>query len=269
MHEREVSMAGSLAGKVALITGASSGIGRATALALAGAGADVALNYYSLHDDAAETAEQIRAMGRKALLYPVDVSDQSAVDAMVIDAVEQLGRIDFFVSSAVYSDREPFHTANMAGFRRTLDVSMMGAYYGLRATCNQMIQQGEGGAVVIVSSPHGQIAFPNCMAYNMAKAGLDMMAKTAATELLPHKIRVNCVYPGWTDTPGERKFLSDDGIAKAAPGLPWGRLATPEEIAGAIRFLLEPGADYITGTILHIDGGLFLPWWSKRGSGDL
>ena len=262
-------MTGSLAGKVALITGASSGIGRATALALAEAGADVALNFFSLPDDAAQTAEQIRAMGRRALLYPVDVSNQAAVEAMVTDAAAKLGRVDLFVSSAVYSDREPFHTADMDGFRRTLDVSMMGAYYGLRACCNQMIRQGNGGSVVIVSSPHGQIAFPNCMAYNMAKAAIDQMAKTAATELLPHKIRVNCVYPGWTDTPGERKFLNDDGIAKAAPGLPWGRLATAEEIAGAIRFLLEPGADYITGTILHIDGGLFLPWWSKRANGDL
>jgi glucose 1-dehydrogenase len=262
-------MTGSLAGKVALITGASSGIGRATALALAEAGADVALNYFSLPDDAAQTAEQIRAMGRRALLYPVDVSNQTAVETMVADVAAKLGHVDLFVSSAVYSDREPFHTANMDGFRRTLDVSMMGAYYGLRACCNQMIRQASGGAVVIVSSPHGQIAFPNCMAYNMAKAAIDQMAKTAATELLQHKIRVNCVYPGWTDTPGERKFLNDDGIAKAAPGLPWGRLATAEEIAGAIRFLLEPGADYITGTILHIDGGLFLPWWSKRANGDL
>ena len=262
-------MAGSLAGKVALITGASSGIGRATALALAEAGADIALNYYSLHDDAETTARQIRKLGRKAALYPVDVSEQAAVEEMAEDVVKVLGRIDLFVSSAVYSDREPFHTANMDGFHRTLDVSMMGAYYCLRATCNQMIRQGEGGAVVIVSSPHGQIAFPNCMAYNMAKAAIDQMAKTAATELLQHKIRVNCVYPGWTDTPGERKFITDEAIAKAAPGLPWGRLATSEEIAGAIRFLLEPGADYITGTILHIDGGLFLPWWSKRGSGDL
>lgn len=262
-------MTGSLAGKVALITGASSGIGRATALALAEAGADIALNFFSLPDDAAQTAEQIRAMGQRALLYPVDVSNQADVEAMVTDVAAKLGRVDLFVSSAVYSDREPFHTANMDGFRRTLDVSMMGAYYCLRACCNQMIRQADGGAVVIVSSPHGQIAFPNCMAYNMAKAAIDQMAKTAATELLPHKIRVNCVYPGWTDTPGERKFLNDDGIAKAAPGLPWGRLATADEIAGAIRFLLEPGADYITGTILHIDGGLFLPWWSKRANGDL
>jgi len=262
-------MAGTLAGKVALVTGASSGIGRATALALAEAGADVALNYFTMAEGAEATAEKIRALGRKAALYPVDVSDQAAVEAMADDTAKRLGRIDLFVSSAVYSDREPFHTANMDGFRKTLDVSMMGAYYGLRACCNQMIRQGQGGAVVIVSSPHGQIAFPNCMAYNMAKAALDQMARTAATELLPHKIRVNCVYPGWTDTPGERKFMSDDKIAQAAPGLPWGRLATAEEVAGAIRFLLEPGADYMTGTILHVDGGLFLPWWSKRGSGDL
>ena len=262
-------MAGTLTGKVALVTGASSGIGRAAALALAEAGADIALNFYAHVAEAERTAEQIRALGRRVELYPVDVSDQAAVEAMVTDAVAKLGRMDLFVSSAVYSDREPFHTANMAGFRKTLDVSMMGAYYGLRATCNQMIRQGEGGAVVIVSSPHGQIAFPNCMAYNMSKAAIDQMARTAATELLPHKIRVNCVYPGWTDTPGERKFLSDDKIAQAAPGLPWGRLATSEEVAGTIRFLLEPGADYITGTILHVDGGLFLPWWSKRGSGDL
>ena len=249
--------------KVALVTGAASGIGRATALALAKAGADVAVNDISPRVEA--VAAEIRALGRRAWAYPVDVTDQAAVEAMVAS----LPRVDVFVSSAVFSEREPFTTANMAGFRKTIDVSMWGAYYGLRAVSNRMLAQGDGGAAVIVSSPHGQIAFPNCMAYNMAKAALDMMAKTAATELLSHKIRVNCVYPGWTDTPGERKFLSDDKIAQAAPGLPWGRLATAEEVAGTIRFLLEPGADYITGTILHVDGGLFLPWWSKRGSGDL
>ncbi len=198
----------------------------------------------------------------------MDVSDQAAVDRMVADAVSKLGRMDVFVSSAVFSEREPFTTADMAGFRKTIDVSMWGAYYGLRATCARMIEQKQGGSAVIVSSPHAQIAFPNCMAYNMAKAALDQMMRTAATELLPHKIRVNSVYPGWTDTPGERKFFTDDAIQKAASGLPWGRLATADEIARAVLFLAEPGSDYITGTVLHIDGGLFLPWWSKRGSGD-
>ena len=249
--------------KVALVTGAASGIGRATALALARAGADVAVNDISPRVE--EVAAEIRALGRQAWAYPVDVTDQDAVEAMVA----ALPRVDLFVSSAVFSEREPFTTANMAGFRKTIDVSMWGAYYCLRAVSNRMLAQGEGGAAVIVSSPHGQIAFPRCMAYNMAKAALDMMMKTAATELLPHKIRVNAVYPGWTDTPGERKFLSDEGIRNAAPDLPLGRLATAEEIADAVLFLAGPQSSYVTGTILHIDGGLFLPWWSKRGTGEL
>lgn len=260
-------MSGSLAGKVALVTGASSGIGRATAIKLAAAGADVAINYLTMPESAESAAAEIRAMGRQALLYRVDVSDQAAVDRMVADLVTKLGRVDLFVSSAAFSEREPFVSADMTGFRKTIDVSMWGAYYGLRATCARMIEQRQGGSAVIVSSPHAQIAFPHCMAYNMAKAALDQMMRTAATELLPHKIRVNCVYPGWTDTPGERKYFTEDAIKKAATGLPWGRLATADEIARAILFLAEPGSDYITGTVLHIDGGLFLPWWSKRGSG--
>lgn len=262
-------MAGSLAGKVALVTGASSGIGRAAAVKLAGAGADVALNYFTMPEGAEAAAADIEKLGRRALLYRVDISDQSAAERMVADAIAKLGRMDVFVSSAVFSEREPFTTADMAGFRKTIDVSMWGAYYCLRATCAHMVEQKQGGSVVIVSSPHAEIAFPNCMAYNMAKAALDQMMRTAATELLPHKIRANSVYPGWTDTPGERKFITDEAIAKAATGLPWGRLATSDEIARAILFLAEPGSDYITGTVLHVDGGLFLPWWSKRGSGDL
>ncbi len=249
--------------KVALVTGAASGIGRATALALAEAGADVAVN--DISPRVAEVAAEIRALGRQAWAYPVDVTDQAAVEAMVAG----LPRLDIFVSSAVFSEREPFTTANMAGFRKTIDVSMWGAFYCLRAATNRMLAQGDGGTAVIVSSPHGQIAFPNCMAYNMAKAALDMMMKTAATELLPHRIRVNAVYPGWTDTPGERKFLSDEGIRSAAAELPLGRLATAEEVAGAVLYLAGPASSYVTGTILHIDGGLFLPWWSKRGTGEL
>jgi glucose 1-dehydrogenase len=260
-------MAGPLAGKVALVTGASSGIGRAAAIKLAEAGADVALNFLTLPEGAESAATEIQRFGRQALLYRVDVSDQAAVEQMVVDAVARLGRMDVFVSSAVFSEREPFTTADMAGFRKTIDVSMWGAFYGLRAACARMIEQKQGGSAVIVSSPHAQIAFPQCMAYNMAKAALDSMMRTAATELLPHKIRVNCVYPGWTDTPGERKFFTDEALKQAATALPWGRMATADEIARGILFLADPASDYITGTVLHIDGGLFLPWWSKRGSG--
>jgi glucose 1-dehydrogenase len=256
-----------LAGKVALVTGASAGIGKASALALAQQGADVAINYLTFPEGAEEVAGQIRALGRKALLCRVDVSDQAAVEEMVQRVVKELGRLDIFVSVAVYSDREPFHTADMAGFRRTIDVSMWGAFYGMRASVNQMLKQGGGGNVIMVSSPHAHLAFPSCMAYNMAKAALDQMARTAAVELFDHRIRVNIVYPGWTDTPGERKFFSDDFLAKAAKQLPWGRLAKPEEIARGVVFLADPDSDYITGTTLSIDGGSQLPWWSERGSG--
>jgi glucose 1-dehydrogenase len=257
-----------LAGKVALVTGASAGIGKASALALAQQGADVAINYLTLPEGAEELAGQIRALGRKAILCRVDVSDQAAVEAMVQRVVTELGRLDIFVSVAVYSDREPFTTADMAGFRRTIDVTMWGAFYGMRASVNQMLKQGGGGNVIVVSSPHAHLAFPSCMAYNMAKAALDQMARTAAVELFQDRIRVNIVYPGWTDTPGERKFFSDEVLARAAKQLPWGRLAKPEEIARGVVFLADPDSDYITGTTLSIDGGSQLPWWSERGSGE-
>ncbi len=257
-----------LAGKVALVTGASAGIGKAAALALAREGADVAVNYLTMPEGAEEVAGRIRALGRRVLLLPADVADQAAVEAMVGRVAAELGRLDVFVSVAAYSDREPFHTADMAGFRRTIDVSMWGAFYGLRASVNQMIKQGGGGNAVIVSSPHAHLAFPACMAYNMAKAALDQMARTAAVELFPHRIRVNLIHPGWTDTPGERKFFTEEVLRRSAKNLPWGRLARPEEIARGIVFLVDPDSDYVTGSTLSIDGGSQLPWWSKRETGE-
>lgn len=261
-------MSQKLAGKKALVTGASSGIGKATALMLAEAGCDVAMNYYSLHEAADEAAGKIRALGRQALQFPVDISDQPAVERMVAEMVEKLGGIDILVTSAVYSDRDLFWKADLDGFRRTIEVSMMGPYYVLRAVANRMIERGQGGSVVVISSPHARVAIPSCMAYNMAKAANDQMARTAAIELCRYKIRVNIIYPGWTDTPGERKFFSEETLARAAQDLPWGRMCQPEEIARGVLFLVDPDSDYITGSTLSIDGGSQLPWWSKRGTGE-
>lgn len=257
-----------LSGKVALVTGASAGIGRAAALALAQAGADVALNFLTLPEAGEETAAHIRKLGRRALSCPVDISDQPAVEVMVERVVAELGRLDIFVSSAVFSDREPFVEADMVGFRRTIDVSMWGAFYALRACCRQMIRQGQGGNVVIVGSAQASVAIPGSMAYNMAKAATEQMARTAALELAAHKIRVNILRPGWTDTPGERKFFTEEVLRHAATALPWGRMAKPEEIARGILFLVDPASDYITGSTLSIDGGSQLPWWSKRTTGE-
>jgi glucose 1-dehydrogenase len=256
-----------LAGKVALVTGASAGIGRAAAIGLAREGADVALNYLGYEESAEKAAAEIRALGRRALLLPVDISDQDAVEKMVAQTATDLGRIDILVTAAVFSDRDFFYKADMAGFRRTIDVSMWGPFFVLRATTNQMLRQGQGGCVVVVGSPHAHVALPTSMAYNMAKAANDQMARTAAVELLKHRIRVNIVHPGWTDTPGERKYFSEEMLKKAGEILPWGRMAQPEEIARGILFLVDPDSDYVTGSTLSIDGGSQLPWWSKRGQG--
>jgi glucose 1-dehydrogenase len=256
-----------LSGKVALVTGASAGIGRASALALAREGADVALNYFGYDESAEKAAAQIRGLGRRALLLPVDISEQDAVEALVSKSVAELGRIDILVTAAVFSDREFFYKADMAGFRRTIDVSMWGPYYVLRAVTNQMLRQGQGGSVVVVGSPHAHVALPTTMAYNMAKAANDQMARTAAVELIKHRIRVNIVHPGWTDTPGERKYFSEEMLKMAGAILPWGRMAQPEEIARGVLFLVDPDSDYVTGSTLSIDGGSQLPWRSTRGEG--
>ena len=257
-----------LTGKVALITGASSGIGRATAVMLAKCGADVALNYWTMPESAEEAAVEIRALGRKALLLRVDITSQEAVEQMVAQTATELGGLDIFVSSAVYSDREPFTTANMEGFRRTIDVSLWGSFFCLRASANQMLKQGRPGWVVMIYSPHAYIAFPNCMAYNIAKAGQDQMARSAARELMSKKIKVNILHPGWTDTPGERKFFAEETLKEAGRQTPMGRLATPEEMAMGVLFMVDPRNGYMTGSTLNLDGGLSLPWWSSRGEGD-
>ena len=256
-------------GRNALVTGSSRGIGRACALELAREGANVAVNYYSQKEQAEEVADQIRQLGRKVLLLQGDVAQQVQVEQMVAKAAAEFGSLDLFVSNAVYSDRQSMIEADMEGVHRTINVSMWGAFYGVRASAQQMVRQGKGGSIVVVSSPHAVIPFPTAMAYNMAKAAIDQMARTAAIELAKHRIRVNIVHPGWIDTPGERKFFTEDQIAQGATQLPWGRLGRPKEIGKAVAYVLSDDADYMTGSTLLIDGGVSLPWWSNRADGGM
>ncbi len=144
---------------------------------------------------------------------------------------------------------------------------MWGAFHGVRASAQQMVKQGKGGSIVVVSSPHAVIAIPTAMAYNMAKAAIDHMARTAAIELVDHRIRVNIVHPGWIDTPGERKFFTEEQLAAGGKNLPWKRLGRPEEIGKAVAYVLSDDAEYMTGATLSIDGGVSLPWWSNRAEG--
>lgn len=254
-----------LPGKVAFVTGAGRGIGEAIALALARAGADLIIN--DLDELRLEAvAQAIHAAGRRCLVAAGDVSDLSLIERAVVDGVAKLGRLDIAVANAAASERAPFCEADPARFRRTIDVTMWGAFHVLRASARQMIDQRAGGSIVVISSPHAVIPVPRSMAYNMAKAAVDQMARTAAIELVEHRIRVNIIHPGWIDTPGERKFTSDEQIAASAPNLPWKRLGRPDEIGRGVVFLCDPASDYITGSTLAIDGGLTLPWWAHRGS---
>lgn len=258
-----------LKGRNALVTGASRGIGRGCAVEMARAGANVAINYFSHKEEAEEVASEIRGFGGKALILQGDVSSQQRVEEMVAETASEFGSLDLFVSNAVYSDRQLMLEADLAGFRRTIDVGMWGAFYGLRAAAIQMTKQGQGGSIVIISSPHAVIPIPTAMAYNMAKAAIDHMARTAAIELAEHRIRVNIVHPGWIDTPGERKFFTEEQLAAGGAKLPWKRLGRPDEIGKSVAFVLSDDADYMTGSTITVDGGVSLPWWSSRHDGNL
>lgn len=247
-----------LTGKVALITGASRGIGRGCAEQMARCGADVAINYRSHGDEADEVADVVRSLGRRASTFGADVSDRAAVDAMVEGATKELGRVDIVVANAYYSRRQPFLNLDVDDVRRTLDVTLIGAFHVVQAGARQMVQQGEGGSILFISSVLSFLPMPTSMPYNAAKAGMNQMAMTIAVEMAEHRIRVNVIQPGWTDTPGERQFSSEEQLREGAKRLPWKRLGTPEDLGKAAAFLASDDADYITGATLKVDGGMTL-----------
>ncbi len=249
-----------LKGQRALVTGASRGIGRGIAIELARAGADVVVNYRSHPEEADEVCQRLAEVGAKAFPLQADLGDQAAVEIAVDQAAELLGGLDIVVSNAAYSDRQLMLEADLDGFRRTIDVTMWGPFYLVRAAAMRMTAVGQGGNIIVISSPHAQMAIPGAMAYNMAKAAIDQMARTAACELAHHRIRVNIIHPGWIDTPGERKFFSEETLKREGEKLPWGRLGQSEEIGRGVVFLADPASAYITGSTLTIDGGIQLPW---------
>lgn len=251
----------SLDGKVALISGASRGIGRGIALQMGKSGAKVAVNYRTHGDEAEAVVDEIRQAGSDAFAYRADVADRAAVDAMVNATVEQFGRLDIAVANAYYSKREPFLDLALDAAQRTLEVTFWGAFHLAQAGARQMVEQGDGGAILFISSVLAWIPLPTSLPYNAAKAGIDQMSATIANELTEHRIRSNVIAPGYTDTPGERQYATEAQIREAATALPWKRLGTAEDIAYAATFLCSDAADYITGTVLSVDGG----YWLKVG----
>ena len=245
-------------GKVALITGASQGIGRGVALCLAAQGADIVVNYCTHAHEAHEVAGEIEAMGRQAWVCQADVADRAAVAWMFAGAVEHFGHIDIAVANAAMSVRELVIEAQWENVLRTIEVSQFGVFHTCQAAAQQMVKQGHGGKIVIISSVLEEIAPPTSAAYNMAKAAVNHLGRTMAAELAAHRINVNMINPGWIDTPGERVFASEEAIQAGARRIPWGRLGTAEDIGKAVAFLASDDADYVTGATLRVDGGFVL-----------
>lgn len=245
--------------KIALVTGASLGIGRGIALCLAQEGASVVVNYRSHPDQAEEVAQEVRQLGGEALVWQADVSDRGAVAGMIDATVAHFGRLDVMVANAAMSIREPVVEAQWETVLRTLEVTQFGVFHACQLAAQQMVKQPltgrSRGKIVIISSIHEEIAFPNSGAYNMAKAAINHLGRTMAVELAKQRINVNVVNPGWIDTPGERKFYSEAELAEAGKRIPWGRIGVPEDIGKAVAYLASDDADYATGTILRVDGG--------------
>lgn len=246
--------------KVALVTGGSRGIGRGCVARLAESGFDVVINYYSAADAAEEIAEYCRSTcGVDALTVQADVGDREHVDAMFRRVDEHFGRIDVLVANAARNVRKPFVEMTRDDIAYTFATSLWGVVNVTQEAARRMVAAKRGGALIYISSVHHRENYPTSSAYNMAKGAGHALYKTLAAELVDEKIRVNIVEPGWIDTPGERKFFSEDEIREEGKKLPWGRLGTAEEIGDAVEFLASDRASYITGAMLRVDGGFVLP----------
>lgn len=245
--------------KTALITGASLGIGRGIAMCLAEEGANIVVNYRSHQAEAEAVVEAVKAMGQDAIIWQADVSNRDAVAAMFDGAAEHFGRVDVVVANAAMSIREPVVEAKWENVLKTLEVTQFGVFHTCQMAAQHMVAQPlidrSRGKIVIISSVHEEVAVPSSSAYNMAKAAINHLCRTMAAELAEQRINVNVINPGWIDTPGERNFYTEAEIQEGGSKLPWGRIGEPEDIGKAVAFLASDDADYVTGTMLRVDGG--------------
>jgi len=244
-----------LTGKNAFVTGASRGIGRSIAVALAGAGADVALVARS-ESGLADTAADITALGRKAVVLPADVTSQDAVEAAVTAAIDQLGQVDVVVNNAGGSNfMAAFLDLRLSGWEKLMRLNLDSAVYVCHAIGGHLVERGEG-SVINVASVAGMMGSPLLSPYGAAKAGLVSLTKSLAVEWGSTGVRVNALCPGWTATDLNRNLWDDpvSGPATVAtvPMHRWGRA---EEMAGPAVFLASAASSYMTGQVLVVDGG--------------
>jgi L-rhamnose 1-dehydrogenase len=248
-----------LEGKTVLVTGASTGIGRAAAIGAAQHGADVVINYHSRDDDAEACIAAIEATGQRGLAVKGDVADPATAKDFVAKAVEKFGKIDVMVNNAGICPFHAFLDMPVEVFERTMRVNMHGAYFMVQAAANQMVAQGRGGAIVAVSSISALVGGEYQTHYTPTKAGVHSLMQSTAIALGKHKIRCNSLLPGTILTEINKEDLADTKKREAMEGrVPLGRLGQPEDMVGPIVFLASDMAAYVTGAALLVDGGLFV-----------
>jgi NAD(P)-dependent dehydrogenase (short-subunit alcohol dehydrogenase family) len=242
----------------AIVTGAGSGIGRATALRLAADGYDVGVTYRANAEGAQSVVAEIRALGRAAAHVELDLATPPGAAAAIDALAERLGGVDVLVNNAGVNRRATVLEETIEGFDRTLAVNLVGPWACAQAAARHMIDGGRGGRIVNVTSVLAFVALDGGGAYGAAKAGLELLTKVLALELAPHAIKVNAVAPGHTATPMNYGPADLEAATIERPVIPAARAAAPDEIAAAIAFLASPAASYATGASLLVDGGLLL-----------
>ncbi len=248
-----------LKGKVALVTGAGSGIGAAIAMRFAVEGARVAINVHpgGKHNGADVQAQINNVSEGSAIIIPAEIEQRPAVEQMVKEVVAKFGRLDIAVSNAGIEINKPFVEVSDEEWNKVLGVNLHGAFLVSQIAVRQMIQQGQGGKLIFISSVHEDIPFPGYTSYCASKGAIRMMMRNLAMELAPSKINVNNIAPGAIATPINQKVLNDPQQKKnALSEIPWGRFGKPEEVAAVAVFLASGEADYVTGSTYYIDGGL-------------
>lgn len=243
--------------KVALITGASTGIGKAIALALGTAGIGVGVNYHHGGEKARGVVKQIVDAGGEAIAVGGDVSKREDAVRMVDEVVTRFGRLDILVNNAGVEKPTPLLEIDEAGWDLVIDVDLKGPFFCAQAAARKMIEGGRGGHIINISSVHEDLPMPGNTPYCCSKGGMRMLTRNLALELAPHRITVVGVGPGAIATPMNTGTLGDpEKKAALLHEIPLKRVGSPEEVAELVRFLVSERATYITGTTVFIDGGL-------------
>lgn len=255
-----------LKGQKALVTGANSGIGMATAVALGRAGADVVVNYVAGREEADKVVEEIASFGVRAAAHEADVSDEDQVVAMMDRMVQEFGTIDILVANAGMQRDAAFTDMTLAQWQKVLDVNLTGQFLCAREATKEFLRRGvvpevssAAGKIICMSSVHQVIPWAGHVNYAASKGGVQMMMETLAQELAPHKIRVNAIAPGAVKTPINRSaWETQDAVSDLLKLIPYGRVGDPDDIAHAAVALASDLMDYVVGATLYVDGGMTL-----------